>query len=192
MIYLQLFYNFFMTGLFAIGGGLATLPFLYDLSDKTGWFTHAELANMLAISESTPGALGINMATYAGFETASFAGGVIATLGLITPGIIIILLIAKVLEKFKQNRLVQWGLYGLRAASIGLICAAALSVVQISLIHFNLIGESGLTAAELFDFKAVLFAVLLFFAMRRWNNIHPIAFIAVSAAVGIIFRFAGV
>ena len=90
MIYLQLFYNFFITGLFSIGGGLATLPFLYDLSDKTGWFTHAELANMLAVSESTPGAIGINMATYVGFETASLPGAVIATLGLIAPGIIII------------------------------------------------------------------------------------------------------
>ena len=86
MIYLQLFYNFFITGLFSIGGGLATLPFLYDLSDKTGWFTHAELANMLAVSESTPGAIGINMATYVGFETASLPGAVIATLGLIAPG----------------------------------------------------------------------------------------------------------
>ncbi len=192
MIYLQLFYHFFMTGLFAVGGGLATLPFLYDLSDKTGWFTHAEIANMLAISESTPGALGINMATYAGFEVASVPGGVIATLGLITPGIVIILLVAKVLEKFKQNRWVQWGLYGLRAASVGLICAAALSVVQISLIHFNLIGKDGFGFADLFDFKAIFFAVLLFIAMRKWNKVHPIAFIAVSAAAGILFRFAGV
>ena len=192
MIYLQLFYSFFMTGLFAIGGGLATLPFLYDLSDTTGWFTHAEIANMLAISESTPGALGINMATYAGFEVASVPGGVIATLGLITPGIIIILLIAKVLEKFKQNCWVQWGLYGLRAASIALICSAALSVVQISLIHFQIIGEGGFRFADLFDFKAIFFAVLLFLAMRKWNRIHPIVFIAISAVVGVVFRFAGV
>ena len=85
MIYIQLFYNFFITGLFSIGGGLATLPFLYDLSDKTGWFTHADLANMLAVSESTPGAIGINMSTYVGFEVASLPGGIIATLGLISP-----------------------------------------------------------------------------------------------------------
>ena len=103
MIYLQLFYSFFMTGLFAIGGGLATLPFLYDLSDTTGWFMHAEIANMLAISESTPGALGINMATYAGFQNAGVLGGLIATVGLVTPSVIVILLISMAFEKFRKD-----------------------------------------------------------------------------------------
>lgn len=192
MIYLQLFYNFFITGLFSIGGGLATLPFLYDLSDKTGWFTHADLANMLAVSESTPGAIGINMSTYVGFEVASLPGGIIATLGLISPGIIIILIVAKILEKFRQNRYVQWGLYGLRAASIALIATAGLSVIQISLIHYKLLGENGITALDIFDIKGLILAVFILFASQKWKKIHPVAWIAVSAAVGIIFGFAGV
>lgn len=192
MIYLQLFYNFFITGLFSIGGGLATLPFLYDLSDKTGWFTHAELANMLAVSESTPGAIGINMSTYVGFEVASLPGGIIATLGLISPGIIVILVVAKILEKFRQNRYVQWGLYGLRAASIALIATAGLSVIQISLIHYKLLGENGITALDIFDIKGLILAVFILFASQKWKKIHPVAWIAVSAAVGIIFGFAGV
>lgn len=192
MIYLQLFYNFFITGLFSIGGGLATLPFLYDLSDKTGWFTHAELANMLAVSESTPGAIGINMSTYVGFEVASLPGGIIATLGLISPGIIVILIVAKILEKFRQNRYVQWGLYGLRAASIALIATAGLSVIQISLIHYKLLVENGITALDIFDIKGLILAVFILFASQKWKKIHPVAWIAVSAAVGIIFGFAGV
>ena len=192
MIYLQLFYNFFITGLFSIGGGLATLPFLYDLSDKTGWFTHAELANMLAVSESTPGAIGINMATYVGFETASLPGAVIATLGLIAPGIIIILIIAKILEKFRESRYVQWGLYGLRAASIALIAAAGLSVVQISLIHYKSLGQSGVSALDIFDIKGLLLAVAILIGTRIWKKLHPVIWILIAAAVGILFHFAGV
>ena len=192
MIYIQLFYNFFITGLFSIGGGLATLPFLYDLSDKTGWFTHADLANMLAVSESTPGAIGINMSTYVGFEVASLPGGIIATLGLISPGIIIILVVAKILEKFRQNRYVQWGLYSLRAASIALIAAAGLSVIQISLIHYKLIGASGIAALDIFEVKGIILAAAILFASHKWKKIHPVVWIAIAAAAGIIFRFAGV
>ena len=187
MIYLQLFYNFFITGLFSIGGGLATLPFLYDLSDKTGWFTHAELANMLAVSESTPGAIGINMATYVGFETASLPGAVIATLGLIAPGIIIILIIAKILEKFRESRYVQWGLYGLRAASIALIAAAGLSVVQISLIHYKSLGQSGVSALDIFDIKGLLLAVAILIGTLIWKKLHPVIWILIAAAVEFSF-----
>ena len=90
MIYLRLFYEFFKTGLFAIGGGLATLPFLSDMADRTGWFTQAQLADMLAVSESTPGPVGVNMATYVGFETGGILGAVVATLGLVAPSVIVI------------------------------------------------------------------------------------------------------
>ena len=89
MVYLRLFFEFFRAGLFAVGGGLATLPFLYEISDKTGWFTHQQLADMVAISESTPGPIGVNMATYVGFTTGGLLGSVVATLGLIAPAAII-------------------------------------------------------------------------------------------------------
>lgn len=114
MILLLLMWEFFKTGLFAIGGGLATLPFLYEMSVKTGWFTATDIANMIAISESTPGPLGINMATYVGYNTAGVAGAILAPIGEVLPSIIIILIIAKVLEKFKENQIVQDVFYGLR------------------------------------------------------------------------------
>ncbi|MBR6348683.1 MAG: chromate transporter, partial [Spirochaetales bacterium] len=88
MIYLRLFWEFFKTGLFAMGGGMATVPFLFDISAKTGWFTASELADMIAISESTPGPIGVNMATYVGFTTAGIPGGIVATFGLFCPALI--------------------------------------------------------------------------------------------------------
>ena len=107
MICLQLFWEFFKTGLFAVGGGLATLPFLYDMSISTGWFTAQDIADLIAVSESTPGPLGVNMATYVGFKSIGLFGGVVATLGLICPSIIIIILISKILDKFKDSAVVQ-------------------------------------------------------------------------------------
>lgn len=140
MIFVRLFFEFFKAGLFAIGGGMATLPFLYNISDKTGWFTYGQLADMVAISESTPGPMGVNMATYVGFTTAGPAGAVIATLGLITPSIIVILIIAGFLKAFKTNKYVQNAFYGLRPASTGLIAAAGLSVLSLVLLHKDAFG----------------------------------------------------
>ena len=107
MIYLRLFWEFFKTGLFAIGGGIATLPFLHDIGEATGWFTQAQLMNMLAVSESSPGPIGINMATYVGYVVGGIPGGVLATLGVILPGLILVLVIAMFLEKFRGNRIVE-------------------------------------------------------------------------------------
>ena len=104
MIYLRLFFEFCKIGLFSIGGGLATIPFLTDLGERTGWFTSGDLANMIAISESTPGPMGVNMATYVGFSSGGVLGGVIATLGLIFPSVVVILIIANFLQKFRQSK----------------------------------------------------------------------------------------
>ena len=103
MTLLRLMLEFIKTGLFSVGGGLATLPFLYEMSDATGWFSHADIADMIAVSESTPGAIGINMSTYAGFKTAGVLGGILATLALAFPSVVIILIIAKFLNKFRDN-----------------------------------------------------------------------------------------
>ena len=126
---LSLYWEFFKTGLFAVGGGLATLPFLQNMAVSTGWFTTAQLADMIAVSESTPGPLGINTATYVGFTTAGVPGAVVATLGLVSPSIIIILVVAAFLKAFRDSRTVQDVFYGLRPASMGLIAASGLSVV---------------------------------------------------------------
>ena len=191
MIYLQLYYEFFKTGLFAVGGGLATLPFLYDMSDSTGWFSHEQLADMIAISESTPGAIGINMSTYAGYLTAGYLGGIVATLGLVSPSIIIILIIARFLTKFRENKIVEATFYGLRPASTALIAAAGFSVVWLDLFDFSRLVDAN-DWLGFVNLKALALAIILFFLMRykRVKHLHPIFFIALSAIVGIIFRFA--
>ena len=187
MTLLRLVFEFAKTGLFSIGGGLATLPFLYEMSDRTGWFSHADIADMIAVSESTPGAIGINMSTYAGFKTAGFAGGILATLGLATPSIIIILIIARFLESFRDNPLVEGAFYGLRPASIAMITAAGLNVAKVALVNLSAFAASG-SLADLFIPKAIVLAVILFIAQRKlkWS---PILFIAISAVVGIVFQF---
>ena len=191
MLYLRLFWEFFKTGLFAVGGGMATLPFLYSMSDTTGWFTHAQLADMIAVSESTPGPIGVNMATYVGFTAAGIPGAVIATLGLITPSIIIILIIARVLAAFRQNKYVDAAFYGLRPCSVGLIAAAGLLVVKIALFDFDLFKESGVLM-DLFNWKAILLAAVLIVLTRYvkpLKKLHPVFFILGSAAVGALFAF---
>lgn len=107
MILLKLFWEFLKIGLFSVGGGMATLPFLYDLADSTGWYTYSQLADMLAVSESTPGPVGINMATYVGYTVGGFAGAVTATVGIVLPGVILVLIIVSVLDKFRGNRYVD-------------------------------------------------------------------------------------
>ncbi|MGM9545146.1 MAG: chromate transporter, partial [Vescimonas sp.] len=140
MIYVKLFYEFFKTGLFAIGGGLATLPFLSDMADRTGWFTQAQLADMLAVSESTPGPVGVNMATYVGFETSGVLGAVVATLGLVTPSVIVILIVASFLKAFRSNRFVDAAFYGLRPASTAMVASAGIGVVLLSLVDTSASG----------------------------------------------------
>ena len=191
MIYLRLFWEFFKTGLFAVGGGMATLPFLYDMSERTGWFSSAQLADMIAVSESTPGPIGVNMATYVGFTTGGPLGAVIATLGLATPSIIIILLIARVLKAFRQNKYVDAAFYGLRPCSVALIAAAGLLVVKIAQLNFDAYALSG-SFPDLFRFKEILLAAVLL-VLTRWvkktKGLHPILFILFSAVVGVVFSF---
>lgn len=184
MILLKLWWEFFKIGLFSVGGGMATLPFLYDMADRTGWFTYDQIADMLAVSESTPGPIGINMATYTGFTTAGIPGSIVATLGVITPGIIIVLLIIAVLERFRKNKYVEAAFYGIRPASAGLITAAGVLVAEIAL--FNVDADS---IAGFFDVKALILAAVLV-ALTRWvkptKKLHPVVFIAASAVVGIL------
>ena len=186
-VILQLMFEFFKTGLFSVGGGLATLPFLYEMSDKTGWFSHADIADMIAISESTPGAIGINMSTYAGYKTAGIPGGILASLSLAAPSVIIILIIAKFLKKFRENPNVEGAFYGLRPASIAMITAAGLDVAKGTLINIGAYEASG-NIADLFVFKAIILAVLIFVGQKKlkWS---PIAFLAISAVVGVVFKF---
>lgn len=182
MILVQLFYEFFKAGLFAIGGGLATLPFLQEIGQSTGWFTARDLMDLIAISESTPGAIGINAATYAGHHANGVAGGIVATLGLVTPSIIVIILVSKVLDKFKESELVQHIFYGLRPASTGLIAAAGFSVVLATLVS---VTELPVNPAGAFNWFGIVLAVVLYWAIRKWNK-HPVVYIGASAIIGIL------
>ena len=191
MILLRLFWEFFKTGLFAVGGGMATLPFLYDMSARTGWFTQASLADMIAVSESTPGPIGVNMATYVGFETAGVPGAVIATLGLICPSIIIILLIARVLKQFRESKTVDAVFYGLRPCSIALIAAAGLLVARVTFLNQDAL-TNGFNLAGLLRWKELLLAAVLLVLTRfvkPLKKLHPVVFIVLSAIVGILFAF---
>lgn len=181
-----LFYEFFKTGLFAIGGGMATIPFLYAISEKTGWFTAADIGNMIAISESTPGAIGVNMSTYVGFHVAGIAGALITTFGLVLPSILVIIAISKVLKKFKDSKMVQKIFYGLRPASTGLIIAAGVGVALETFFPGSQITElSGLLSSV--QWGRIILAAALFFGIKKWQK-HPVVYIAIAAVVGMLFK----
>lgn len=184
MIYVKLFWEFFQTGLFAVGGGLATLPFLYDISDRTGWFSHQQLADMLAVSESTPGPIGVNTATYAGFITTGIPGAIISTLGLITPSVIIILIIFAFLQAFKGNKFVESTFYGLRPASTAMITAAGLIVARITFLNSDFFWGV--------NYKTIILALILLVftnVLKRTKDLHPVVWILFSAIAGAIFEF---
>ena len=197
MTYLRLYYEFFKTGLFAIGGGLATLPFLKNIGEATGWYTYSDLLNMLAVSESTPGPIGINMATYVGYTVAGLPGAVIATLGEVTPSIIVILIVAAILKSFRNNVYVERAFYGLRPASSGLIGGAAVAVVLEVLLGSGIVFREGEILGELVSASGIhwlgigLAAVLYILTnhVKATKKLHPIVFIAASAVIGVVFRF---
>ncbi len=201
MIYLRLFYEFFKTGLFAVGGGMATIPFLYNMADATGWFTRMDVDNMIAVGESTPGPIGVNMATYVGYLTGMSEGGlpfallgaVVATLGLITPSIIVILIIASFLKSFRNNRYVESAFYGLRPASTGLIAAAGLSVAMANLFYMEsaaISKWSDIFNPALVNWKAWALAAVLWVLtnkVKQTKKLHPIMFILAAAVVGVVW-----
>ena len=191
MTYLLLFYEFFKAGLFAIGVGLATLPFLYDMAAKYPWFDEAILSDMIAISESTPGPFAVNIATYVGTEMGvsaggigvwgGFLGGICATLGVVLPSLIIILIVAKCYEKFKTNRFVKGAMSGLKPAVIGLIGAAVLSIGQ------TVFFPNGLSFSVFSGLPFYVSAVIFIgMAVCAFKKLHPIAIIGISAVLGIV------
>ena len=180
MIYLQLLWEFFKTGLFAVGGGLATIPFLYDMAARYDWFTAEELANMLAVSESTPGPIGVNMATFAGMNAAGVPGGVIATLALVLPSFLIMLLIAGAMERFRDNRTVQSVMKVLRPVSVGLIAAATLTVLRVAYL------QPGGDLLAMVKWPALALGAVIAAVSLKWKKLHPVVLIAIGAVGGIV------
>ena len=171
MIYLLLFFEFFKIGLFAIGGGLVTVPFLFDLTEKYDWFSPSELADMIAVSESTPGPIGVNMATFAGFKAAGILGALTATFGLVLPSVVIIIMVAKLMQKYSCNIRVHTILEGIRPAVLALILFAGLQIAQIALTG----------SIE------ILMFVALFAMMRQWKQ-SPILYLGLAAVLGIALK----
>ena len=175
-----LFWELFKTGLFAVGGGMATLPFLYDMADRYDWITRDSITNMIAVSESTPGPIGVNMATYVGFNAFGVLGGVLATLGLVLPSLIIILIIAKFFEKFNDNFYVSSAFYGIRPAATALILLAAINV-------FTLCVFGNDTGA--FSVNWLMLALIaVFTVLVQKTKLHPIVFILITAVLGIVLK----
>lgn len=175
--------EFFKTGLLSVGGGLATLPFLYEMADKYPWFTRSQLSDMIAVSESTPGPMGVNMATYAGYTTAGIPGAVLATFSLVLPSIIVILIVARFLQRFQDSVIVKRVLAGLRPASVGLIAAAGWGILKLALLDPVPTGSMAMVV----DYKSlglcVVLAVLYHFFGKK---LHPICFIAMGAVAGLV------
>ena len=170
MIYWLLFYEFLTIGLVAVGGGLVTIPFLAELSNKYGWYSLDELTDMIAVSEITPGTIGINMATFAGFQTAGICGGIIATLGLALPAFIILLFFSNIIVKYKSNRIFQSILFGIRPAAIALILYAGWVIAKLSLTEWK---------TQLLS----LILLVLSFVIKK----SPLIYIVIGAATGIFF-----
>ncbi|MFI3209528.1 MAG: chromate transporter [Peptostreptococcaceae bacterium] len=175
MIYLTLYLEFLKVGLFTVGGGLAALPFLYDLIEKYNWFDKSLMADMIAISQSTPGPIGINMATFTGYTMGGFFGGIIATLGFVTPSVIIITIIFNFLQKFKENPIIEFIFKGVRVCVCALIFIAFLDIAEISILESN----NNLVLMGLF---------LLFFYLIKKFDKHPVFYISLGALIGIIFK----
>lgn len=193
-VFITLAIEFFKTGLFAIGGGLATLPFLYQIAEKYDWFDINLMSDMIAVSESTPGPIGVNMATYAGFNSGlslgsvwlGLLGGMIATLSLVLPSVVVCIIVYKFLEKFKESTLVTGAFDGLKPAVCGLIASACFTVFQSACLEFNLFEQTK-SLADLFDIKAIIMFVA-FFALTKFTKFHPVFYIIPGAILGIILK----
>jgi chromate transporter len=181
VIYLQLYWEFFQIGLFSVGGGLATLPFISAMAQRTGWITQQRIVDMLAVAESTPGAIGVNLATYTGWTLANFFGGVVATLGLITPSIIIIILIARILQTFESHPTVRYTFQALRPGAFGLITVAAVGIMVAVLFPW---GSDQIANGFGIDLPRMTLFLIVFFMMLRLKTWHPVWFILFSGLVG--------
>lgn len=194
MIYLQVFWEFFKTGLFAIGGGLATLPFLSKMSQAYGWFTQEDIGNMLAVSESTPGPIGVNMATYVGNTIGAandgFIGGVLcgilSTLSLVLPSYLVILFVCKLMDRFKENRFVQSAMRMLRPASVGMVTAAVIGILETTLFRFDLLAAAKWN--EIVLVPSILLCAVIFLLYQKFQKLHPVIMLAIGAAAGIILK----
>lgn len=185
MEYLTLFLIFCKIGVVSFGGGYSMLPMIQDEVVSRGWLTEGELMNFIGVAESTPGPIAVNLATFIGSSQAGILGALCATVGVVLPSFIIILIIASLFKTFLQNRWVQGALVGIRGVIVGLICATGLwMAVQI----FFLTGENGTFG---FDWRAAvigagLLAEIFLFRKFTGRSPSPIILILTAAALGML------
>ncbi len=187
-IYLLLFLEFFKMGALTFGGGYAMIPFIEETVLSHGWMTTRELVDFIAISESTPGAFAVNISTYIGSEVGGILGALCATVGLVLPPFIVIIMIAKIYDRFKRSTIVKGAMLGLKSTVVGLIGATVLSV-GIEIFFSEGINFDVLKTAN-FYVSLGIFAVSLFLLL--YKKLNPILIIAISAALGIIMGYTGV
>lgn len=186
MILLELFLTFLKIGAFTFGGGYAMIPLIQSEVISRGWLTEAQITDFIAVSESTPGPLAVNMATYVGSEIAGIGGALCSTLGVVLPSFIIILIVAKSFELFKSNKYVKNAMSGIRPAVIGLIAAALLSVgTTVFLPNGSEAIPDTLRTPELYASLGI-FGGMTFAAFKK---VHPILIIIISAGIGIVVGF---
>ena len=181
---LRLYWEFFKIGLFAVGGGPATLPYLMELTERFDWYTMQDLTNMVAVSESTPGPLGLNMSTYAGYKTLGLFGGVVSTIGLVVPSIIVICIIAAFFAKFNKNRRVQAAFAAIRPAVTSIIAVAVFGICRVTLFQYD---DGAYTPI----WKSIIFCLLVLVLLqnKKLKKIHPFLWFVAGAIVGIVFLF---
>ena len=187
MIYLELFWTFFLIGAFTFGGGYAMLPLIQEEVASKGWLTQQELVDFVAVSESTPGPFAVNMATYVGTETGGLLGAACATLGVVLPSFMVILIVAKCFDKFRSSRIIQGCMAGLKPAVIGMIGTAILSVAATVFFPSGVAVEVFTQPA--FYVSAAVFVGMLILALKK---VHPIVIICLSAGVGILLGYCGI
>lgn len=168
MIYLQLFLEFFHIGLFSFGGGYATLPFLYHIAENQGWYTTKQLTDMIAVSSITPGPVGVNVATFAGYTTSGILGALVATTSVILPSLIIVVIISKLLEQFKHNKYVKSVIYSIKPAGCGLLGAVAVDMFLTDL-----------------SVKGVVLLLILF-GVSLGKKRDPLFYLGISAVAGLL------
>ena len=172
MIYLLLVIEYFKTGLFSFGGGYATIPFLYHISETYGWYSSKQLSDMIAVASITPGPVGVNVATYSGFTTAGILGAFIATSAVVLPSLIFVIAVAKLLAKFRENCHVQAAIYALKPAGCGLLAAIAVNLFRENITQI---------------WAYILFALLLIMSIKVKKE--PLIYLGLAAIAGLFTGF---
>ena len=172
MIYLLLIIEYFKTGLFSFGGGYATIPFLYHISETYGWYSSKQLSEMIAVASITPGPVGVNVATYSGFTTAGILGAFLATSAVVLPSLIFVVVVAKLLAKFRENRHVQAAIYALKPAGCGLLAAIAVNLFRENITQI---------------WAYILFALLLMMSIKVKKE--PLIYLGLAAIAGLFAGF---